>query len=228
MKSQGFFLVFVLSITLGLQYANSLFKHHFSDEKDLGRQIHSLKKVNAEKEIQLALEKERLQDLQYFALKSIGEKKVKTWEDQQWQIGARSPASIPVANYEIKSQALLEKAKLDFQEKRYDQSVSLLKSFIEKYPLSSEVVQSHFLLAESYYLNQKIEESLDVIDRMMTLYPDSELTGFIMLRMGQILEKKNRRDEAVAVYQTVAEQFPENSNLQEQVQIRLYHSSQLQ
>ena len=57
------------------------------------------------------------------------------------------------------------------------------------------------------------QEGLDVIDQMMAQFPQHELTGFIMLRMGQILQIRNRVEEASEVYRLVGHNFPSNHEL---------------
>ena len=49
----------------------------------------------------------------------------------------------------------------------------------------------------------------EVIDEMVLQFPDHELTGFILLRLGQISEHNNQIEEAQEIYRTVANHFPQ-------------------
>lgn len=221
MRYQGFFLVLILCLTLGLQFSYRLFADHYSDEHELVKNISQLKQEKEREKLQTELVRAELEDFRGFAIKSLGQKQALAWEEKQWLHSARSPASVSVVSNEVHSRTALMQAKKDFQNQQFTDSALKLKKLIDEYPLSRDIIETHFLLAESYYLSGQFEQSLDVIDQMMALFPDSELTGFIMLRMGQILERKNRRDEAIEVYQVVEEQFPKSRELQSQVDSRL-------
>jgi len=115
----------------------------------------------------------------------------------------------------------LSEAKKDFRSDNYTAAAAKFRQVIERYPVSKDIIETHFLLAESLFLSGQIDASMDLVDEMMTRYPDSELTGFIMLRMGQVLEKKNRLDEALEVYQAVFRQFPKSPALLAQIEARV-------
>ena len=52
--------------------------------------------------------------------------------------------------------------------------------------------------------------------RALFNYPDNELTGFIMLRMGQIFESRERKNEALEVYRVVMDNFKDSADLKTQ------------
>ncbi len=80
------------------------------------------------------------------------------------------------------------------------------------------VTQAYFFWAESLFLRGEQKACLDVIDQMIDLYPDHDLTGFIMLRMGQILQLRSRTEEASEVYRTVMQSFASNHELHSQAE----------
>lgn len=221
MRHQGLFLVFILCLTLGLSFSYNVFQDHFSDRVEMNGQIASLKKKNERQALEQALVRNQLEDLQAYAFQSLGQKAVLAWEQSQWRESLRSPASVSPLKSELASRTIFSQAREDFRQKNFAESAKKLRQVIEKYPVSNDIIEAHFLLAESLYLSGQQEASMDLIDEMMTRYPDSELTGFIMMRMGQILEKKNRTSEAQEVYQTIAQQFPRSKALQAQLESRL-------
>ena len=101
----------------------------------------------------------------------------------------------------------LATAKEEFREGRYDRAIETLKDFIGRYETSSRVVEAKFLLAESYFQQQEYESSLDLINQMLTLHPESELTGFLLLRLGAIFEDQNKDLDAIGVYKTITKNF---------------------
>lgn len=216
MKNQWIFLIFILCLTIGLQFSYGLFRGHYSDEKELQAALHALREQGERQELRRAMLEGRIQDLQASVYQTLGGKKALTWVEKQWWTSLRGPAS--VGPIKVEGAALLAKAKEEFREKDYQAAVDSLKSHIARYPTSRDVIEAHFLLAEALYLSGQPEASLDLIDQMMSRYPESELTGFIMLRMGQILEKRNRREEAREVYRTVLDQFPRSADLRRQAQ----------
>jgi TolA-binding protein len=129
-----------------------------------------------------------------------------------------------VANYELKNLAsalrmpateaqldlsgiLFEKGKKLFKDQKYEKSIKEFRKVLDEYPLSRYKVESHFFMAEAFFLQKDYKNSLDLIDQMLQQYPDNDLTGFVMLRMGQISELNNRLEEASEVYKTVQGHF---------------------
>jgi TolA-binding protein len=44
---------------------------------------------------------------------------------------------------------------------------------------------------------------------MVELFPQSELTGFALIRLGSIYQIQNRNEEAVDIYKTVMRSYPQ-------------------
>jgi TolA-binding protein len=228
MRHQGFFLVFIMCLTLGLTFSYHVFQNHFSDRKELGSEIAALKKQKERQALEQALLQNQLEDLKAHAFQSLGQKTFLAWDQSQWQSSLRSPASLRPLKDEVYSRTLFSEAKSKFRQKAFAESAKKLRQMIDRYPSSKDIVEAHFLLAESLYLTGQQEATMDLIDEMMTRYPESELTGFIMMRMGQILEKKSRRDEALEVYQTISLQFPGSKALRAQIESRVRGLRKLQ
>ena len=70
------------------------------------------------------------------------------------------------------------------------------------------MIEAHFLLAEGQYQLGQLDAASATIDRMVELFPESEVTGFALVRLGQIFEQRDRYDEAVQLYRTVLKSFP--------------------
>ncbi|MGZ6469512.1 MAG: tetratricopeptide repeat protein [Bdellovibrio sp.] len=124
----------------------------------------------------------------------------------------RTPASIEGLDL---SGVYYEKAKKSFTEGNYDKAVQEFYDLLDKYPISKHSIEAHFFIAESYYLKKDFRSSLAEIDKMVMQYPQHDLTGFILLRMGQISELNNQTEEASEIYKTVLNHF-ENETLKKQ------------
>lgn len=106
-----------------------------------------------------------------------------------------------------RASSLFEKAKTQFREKNFEDANVLFHEVIDKYPESIHVVESHFLLAEGLYQLREDEKAVQTIETMISLFPESELTGFSLLRLGKIFEKQDRLEDAADVYRSVLVNF---------------------
>lgn len=121
---------------------------------------------------------------------------------------------IPASMNQKAAEEEFDKALLSFRNKKFKQAASLFENFQEKFPSGELAIKSYFFTAESYFLSKDYKKSMDLIDQMVTQYPDDELTGYILLRMGQMSEANNQNEEAREVYKTVFRSFknPELKN----------------
>lgn len=119
-----------------------------------------------------------------------------------------------------RASGLFEKAKKSFREKLFEESNVMLVELITKYPDSVHVVEAHFLLAEGHFQLGELESSVETIEKMISLYPDSELTGFALLRLGRVFEKQDRLEDAADIYRAVLSNFKQNE-ITRQAQVSL-------
>lgn len=125
----------------------------------------------------------------------------------------RQLASVVAASDSLqieRASSLFEKAKKSFREKLFEDSNAMLVELITKYPDSVHVVEAHFLLAEGQYQLGELETSVDTIEKMIALFPDSELTGFALLRLGRVFEKQDRLEDAADIYRAVLSNFKQD------------------
>jgi TolA-binding protein len=71
------------------------------------------------------------------------------------------------------------------------------------------VTESYFLMAEGHFLSNELEECTAIVQQMVDLFPQHELTGFALIRLGRIYEIQNRNEEAVDIYKTVLRSYPQ-------------------
>src|SRR5205807_1939271 len=79
------------------------------------------------------------------------------------------------------------------------------------HPENINVPQANFLLSESFFYNEQLEESVKAIDHLVTHYPETEYAGYALVRLGKIFEREERPEDAAEVYRTVIQHF-EKSN----------------
>ena len=124
----------------------------------------------------------------------------------------RTPASDEALDL---SPALYERAKKNFKSKNYDKAIEEFYKLLNQYPLSLYSIEARFFIAESYFLKKDYRSSIEEIEQMVTQFPHHDLTGFILLRLGQISESNNQVEEASEIYKMVTENF-KNEDLRKQ------------
>ncbi len=106
-----------------------------------------------------------------------------------------------------RASGLFEKAKTAFREKDFEGANQLLKNLLIKYPESVHVPSAYFLLAEGHYQLKEYTDSVSSIEKLIESYPENELTGFALLRLGHIFEVQERLEDASDVYKSVLSNF---------------------
>jgi TolA-binding protein len=114
-----------------------------------------------------------------------------------------------------KSSSLLEAGKKEFREKQFDDSADTFRKLLRQYPDSTHAIEANFLLTESLFQMKDFEACIEVIDGMMDLYPDSDLTGFAILRLGKIYENQDRIEDAIEMYKAVLKNYTDKSLVQQ-------------
>jgi TolA-binding protein len=217
MKNWNFlFISFCFALVIGLLQSYNFFQNYFSPVKEIQAQVKSEKKKVEVQKLLTALAQAQLEDFKS-SVATILPNKINGTDLQSHQL--RSLASVVKDGEPLDlSTVLLEKAKSEFRRGNFKASSKVLKELIQKYPSSPVIVDAYFFAAESFYMNGQSEECLDFVDQMMIQFPENELTGFIMLRMAQIMQSRNQGDEASEVYRIVINNFKGNKDLQKQAE----------
>lgn len=214
MKNDNLFLVMILSLTTAIVFVSGEAQVFLGDSAHLALEIKSLKKDVKASELRESLAQEQVFDYQQSVLKTLGaDPRPKNWAELNLITGARSPASI---NDLDRSGLLLAKAKEDFNNAKYVIAAQNFLAVTEKYPASPSALEARFLRAESLYLAGQVDLCVEQIDEMMTQFPDHPMTGFLMLRLSQILKSRSRGPEAREVLQMIHLSFPQEKALLEQ------------
>lgn len=214
MKQQYIFLFTCLAIVAGLMQSFYLFKDHFSPVKEYQLKLSKTERQVERQKLQMALLEAQFVDYrtQVAGLMPGLESLQKNDVQGSALRGLASVSQKSLEPIEL-SGGLLAQAKSEFKKGNYKSTISDINKLISKYPTSPLVVEAHFFLAESYYLNGQSQECMDVVDRMMSHYPEHELTGYIMLRMGQVLASRNRGEEAQEVFSVIEAKFSKQKDL---------------
>jgi TolA-binding protein len=179
---------------------------HFNGKKEYELRLTSKQHEIDQERFQKTLLTYQLKDFQQSVAQLMPDEKqlVAKYDLKTFSSSLRAPASESALDL---SGVLFEKGKGYFNNQQYDRAIKEFNGLLDKYPLSRYSVESQFFVAESYFLKKDFRSSLDRIDDMVTQYPSHDLTGFILLRMGQISEMNNQADEASEIYNTVLKNF---------------------
>ncbi len=117
----------------------------------------------------------------------------------------RWPASITIDL----STTIYEKGRQLFQEKKWDESRALFDQLLTDFPYSKWVTEAQYYSCEIQFQIRDFKSTTDCVDRMVEMFPESALTGFQLMRLGQVHEINGHIVEAIEVYRIVRDQFQE-------------------
>lgn len=213
MKNSAF-LVFSLILFSSLVALHALFQSRLNPTERLEARLRHVEHQRGEAEFRAQLASHRLADYQQEVATILPEALKNKAGDEAFSYPLRQLASVVGAtNQEVlvieRASSLFEKAKAAFREQQYEDSNAVLQDLIAHYPESMHVIEAHFLLAEGQYKLKEKEASVGTIERMIVLFPESELTGFALLRLGRIFETEERLEDAADMYRAVLANFQE-------------------
>ncbi len=211
--SSQFFAAFSLILTLVWMNFYANVRENFNGVSEYQRELSRLKKEMQDQRLAQSLEREgflefrqHVAELMPSALEMKG--------DGQQGYPYRSLASV-ISRKEAElirgtiAKTLFEKGKQFFRAKNYLKSNQVFKEIIQRYSYSPYVPESYFLLAEGHFQENDLEECVATIQFMVEQFPQNELTGFALIRLGRIYEMQSRKEEAVDIYKTVIRSYPQ-------------------
>lgn len=219
-RSNYIFTIFCLGLLVVLVEMNSYFKNYFSDGHAYLQLSEKLKVENERERLKTALAKSQLKDLEQDVAKLLPTEQLHAYRKDEYRLKQMtSSLRVPASEEGVDlSSVLMEKGKSLLKKNDYEKATRVFQELLVKFPTSSQVVEAHFLLGESYFQLEKYDECLDVAYDMMNHYPQNEMTGYLMLRNAQILAQKRRNVEAGELYRVIIRQFQTSEMLKQQAQ----------
>ena len=215
------FALMILVLTIGLSQFFRHFRESYAEDS-----YEFYRRVQAEKELEREKLRTQLLQLQFLEFQ---EEVAKSLPQPQKQMLAqnkdygisklRSSVRLPASADKLQEDLwLFASAKTDFSNKNYRQASESLEKFLSAYPASPNALEARFLLMESYFQMGRFEECLEMVRLSLSHAPEHPISGYMLLRVGQIMEARRRPDEAKEIYQGIKRQFPGEKRLIEQAQ----------
>jgi TolA-binding protein len=217
-KSSYLFVVFILLLLVGWVELDFQFRDYFSDRKDLLKQSENLTAKLERQKLRVQLAEAQNWDFQQEVARMLPIK-IQVHSPRDFKLAelaqtVRAPAA--ELRESLNSEVLMMRGREEFKLGHYGQAADLFHEVIEKFPASAQVIEAHFLWGESLFQGRRMDECLDVVYQMLNLFPENEMTGYLLLRDGQILMSRHRTEEAQEIFKTVSERFQSSKPLQEQ------------
>lgn len=217
MRNDNLFLIFILSLTAAVLLVSGEAKVFLGDSAILAMEVDDLQKDLKQAELREALVAEQVFDYQQSVLKVLGtDPAPKNWAQMNLLSQSRSIASVEPMD---RSGLLLAAAKEKFNSAKYLMAAEKFGQLTASYPVSPVALEARFLRAESLFLAGQLDACVEQIDEMMTQFPDHPMTGFLMLRLSQIMKQRSRNLEAREILQMIQRGFPSEKTLVEQAQV---------
>lgn len=207
------FLSFILVLTIGWMQFYASVRETYNGVDELNKKLDETKKSFERRELAMELDREQfLEFRQHIAtlMPEVVKEKGEGLEGYPY----RSLASLITKseNDAVKktiAKTLFESGKTHFAKKEYGKAIKVFDKVIDRFGYTPFVPESYFLLAESHFQENELEECTTTIQKMVELFPHHELTGFSLVRLGRIYEIQKRNEEAVDIYKTVLRSFPQ-------------------
>jgi TolA-binding protein len=214
------FVSFCLVLLSAILSTHFIFRNSFGATDKVKLQLAQIDKQRQEADFRAQLLAHQLNDYQQQVATLLPE----AVKNKNAPYALRQLASVAVDSgdtIEIEhASTLLEDAKTAFRKKDFDESNNLLAKLLKRFPSSLHGPEAHFLLAEGLYQEKDYAASAGMIEKMIDKYPENELTGFALLRLGHIFEVQDRLEDASDIYRAVLMNFKEPS-IVKQAQISL-------
>jgi TolA-binding protein len=108
----------------------------------------------------------------------------------------------------VRAKAIFEQGKKEYFNKNYSAASALFKEILRNHNYSVHVPEAMFLLVQCHFQLREHDAVIELVNKMIDVYPEDELTGYAILRLAQIYRLRDRPGDAVGLYELVLKAFP--------------------
>lgn len=110
---------------------------------------------------------------------------------------------------QARAKGVMDEGKKLFREQKYAKAVDQFEVLLKKHPYSPFIPEALLLLVESHFVLGNYDQVTFYANKMLDVYPESELTGYALIRLGKVYELQDRHSDAIDIYKTVLLSFPD-------------------
>lgn len=209
------FLASVMFVFTGLIAAFYHFRLHFSDGDYFRNKAYSLKEQVQRERLQAVLAQYQLEDFkQHVAgLLPAADLKGRSYEEKY---PYRNLASIVNASSDehferFRAEKIFALGQKEFDQMNYREAKTHLQRIVDEFPSSVFVVRAHFLIGECLYQLKQKEDLVGHIEKMVSLFPEDELTGFALLRLAEVYLAEDRPEDAADIYELIVKNYRDSA-----------------
>jgi TolA-binding protein len=207
------FVVFTLSLTLAFSYFYTALREYYSPTKELRAEVRALENKVQDERFKNELVEHEITDFRNYVA-TLLPSAIKAKGDGEKSYPLRSLASVVQKHTNEKlnietAKLAFESAKKLFRDQKFELATKALNAVVKNHPYSAYLPEAMFLLVESHFQLRENDRSVYWANQMIELYPENELTGYAMIRLGKIFEQQERHEEAMEIYKTVLKSFPQ-------------------
>ncbi len=211
------FVAFCLVLCAAIMSMHVFFKDSFTPEDLLKTRISKLERQRDDAELKSQLVASELAEYQQSVATLIPS--AMRSQSEQAAFPLRQLASVAAQGFSVlqieRASGVFENAKAAFRDKDFNRSSQMLNQLVENYPASEHLPEAEFLLAEGRFQLGDYAASVRTIETMVRVFPENELTGYALMRLGKIFEKQNRIEDAGDIYRAVLANFKQPALLQQ-------------
>lgn len=96
------------------------------------------------------------------------------------------------------------------KQKAYDQAISRLYEFIDRYPEGDLTVNAYYWLGEVYLAKPQLEQAKQAFTIVATRYPDHRKAPDALYKLGVTLDRLGSREDARRYMERVTREYPDS------------------
>jgi TolA-binding protein len=199
-----------MALGAGVAFFYAEVRSLYNNDRLFRYEIHKLQESLKEKEIIQAKTQFQLDDLRTLVaihLPQTGQAVAQ--EVRDWSRSLRLPASTSPAeeNIQPRSTIVFTNALRLFENRDYAKSIKEFHRLIDEFPSSPYVIRSYLYIVDAHMQKREFRNATLIVNQMLDLFPDSQWTGYGLLRLGQMSEMSGEREQAATLYRMVFDNF---------------------
>lgn len=100
---------------------------------------------------------------------------------------------------------------LDLQPARYEESISMFRSYIQRFPQGRLIPNAYYWLGEALILVERYEEARDTFTTVITSYPEDPKAASALLKRGEVYRRLGQRDLAEQDWRAISTRYPNSA-----------------